>query len=1382
MKSEKYYIGLDIGTDSVGYAVTDEQYHLCKFKGEPMWGTTLFEEAAPTVERRGFRTARRRLDRRQQRVKLLQELFAPAIARQDERFFQRLRESSLYPETAEEKIRIFDTYEAQKHYAERYPTIHHLIVELMESEEPHDVRLVYLACAWLVVHRGHFLSEVDRENVKQVTEFQAVYDRLVDFLERDGGYGCPWRKDADLNRVQDILKRQGGCTKKYKELTEVLFGPGKAPSRVDDEYEFNYDAVLNLLCGGKRQLSVLFDNEEYADLEEKSVSLDMEDDKWQTVMQSIENTEAELLEKLKAVFDWSVLADILQGYETISQAKVATYRQHEQDLKTLKALVKRYLPDDYNEIFRKEAHTTNYVAYIGQHKPEKDGAKKPISQKDFCDYIFKKFKNQEHSLSLQEADRENYEAMQERLQNATFMPKQVNGNNRVIPYQLYWHELDCILKHAQVYLPFLGEKDEDGLSVADKVRSIMTFRVPYYVGPLKEESDKRLNHWMVRRASGRILPWNFDKMVDKDASEEAFIRRMTNTCTYLPGEDVLPKQSLTYSAFEVLNEINNLKIDGQAISVEQKQSVYRELFQDKYRVTPKLIRDLFLARNWMEETGELSGIDVSIKSSLKPWLQTKRLAQTLSCAELEKIICRATYSEDKTRLSAWLKRSYPSLPEADIRYLTGLNFKDFGRLSKSFLCGMPLTDRTTGETYPSVMRALWETNCNLMQLLSDQFTLAEQVEKFQKEYFAEHATSFNEQLDDMRLANSVKRPIMRTLDILKDVEKVQGQKPTRIFVEMARGSKEEQKGKRTASRLTQIQEWYKQICEEDVRKYDVEVAQLQDALNGWGDSANNRLQSDKLFLYFMQMGKCLYTGQTIPLSSVLKGDGDYNIEHIYPRSYVKDDSLLNNEILVDSKANGEKKDQYPIDPAIQSKMSGFWEALKSKHLISEEKYRRLMRKTGFTEEERFAFVNRQLVETRQSTKAVAELLKQRYPDAEVVYVKAGLVSDVRQAWQLPKSRQLNDLHHAKDAYLNIVVGNVWHAKFSRAYWRPEQKESVKPEVVFSHAVQCGGTTVWRGVADREVAVRTVQKNTAHLTYYSHCRQGGFFDQNPLPAKSGLAPLKKGLPPERYGGYNKTTASFFVLVRYCVTKQTKTRTTQAYDVTVMPVELLFADRFLQDEDFALQYAKQTIAAIWGKEEDAISDLSFLLNKRPLKVHTVLSLNGFRMQLTGKEGGGKVISLSGMMACKASPEREAYIKRLESFAAKRAKNPKLELNESHDKITGEENLSLYDWYLDKWEHTLYRYRPAKPTEIMVSGRDAFQALPTQEQVTVLLAIQGLFGRLGTADLRGIQGSEHSCKARLSASLSNWKKSYTDVRIVDNSASGLFERRSDNLLDLL
>ena len=60
-----YYLGLDIGTDSVGYAVTDENYTLKKFRGEPMWGATLVEAANTAADRRAHRTARRRLDRTQ---------------------------------------------------------------------------------------------------------------------------------------------------------------------------------------------------------------------------------------------------------------------------------------------------------------------------------------------------------------------------------------------------------------------------------------------------------------------------------------------------------------------------------------------------------------------------------------------------------------------------------------------------------------------------------------------------------------------------------------------------------------------------------------------------------------------------------------------------------------------------------------------------------------------------------------------------------------------------------------------------------------------------------------------------------------------------------------------------------------------------------------------------------------------------------------------------------------------------------------------------------------------------------------------------------------------------------------------------------------------
>lgn len=38
-----YYFGIDAGTDSVGWAVTDEAYTLQKINGKAMWGIRLFD-------------------------------------------------------------------------------------------------------------------------------------------------------------------------------------------------------------------------------------------------------------------------------------------------------------------------------------------------------------------------------------------------------------------------------------------------------------------------------------------------------------------------------------------------------------------------------------------------------------------------------------------------------------------------------------------------------------------------------------------------------------------------------------------------------------------------------------------------------------------------------------------------------------------------------------------------------------------------------------------------------------------------------------------------------------------------------------------------------------------------------------------------------------------------------------------------------------------------------------------------------------------------------------------------------------------------------------------------------------------------------------------
>ena len=52
---QKFYVGLDMGTASVGWAVTDDKYNIIKRHGKALLGVRLFKTANTAEERRTFR-------------------------------------------------------------------------------------------------------------------------------------------------------------------------------------------------------------------------------------------------------------------------------------------------------------------------------------------------------------------------------------------------------------------------------------------------------------------------------------------------------------------------------------------------------------------------------------------------------------------------------------------------------------------------------------------------------------------------------------------------------------------------------------------------------------------------------------------------------------------------------------------------------------------------------------------------------------------------------------------------------------------------------------------------------------------------------------------------------------------------------------------------------------------------------------------------------------------------------------------------------------------------------------------------------------------------------------------------------------------------------
>lgn len=154
----------------------------------------------------------------------------------------------------------------------------------------------------------------------------------------------------------------------------------------------------------------------------------------------------------------------------------------------------------------------------------------------------------------------------------------------------------------------------------------------------------------------------------------------------------------------------------------------------------------------------------------------------------------------------------------------------------------------------------------------------------------------------------------------------------------------------------------------------------------------------------------------------------YEVDHILPQSYVKDDSL-SNKALVYKEENQRKSGSLLLDEKIINKQELWWKQLHKNGLIDDKKLRNLTRRKMYeTNADKVKFVSRQLIETRQSIKYITNLLVNQYKDSDVFAIRAELTHNFRTLFEVYKNRNVNDYHHAQDAYIISVVGNVIDTK------------------------------------------------------------------------------------------------------------------------------------------------------------------------------------------------------------------------------------------------------------------------------------------------------------------------------------------------------------------
>lgn len=1363
-KVDHYDIGLDIGTGSVGWAVLDSAGELLHFKGRPTWGSRTLPSAETAASARAPRSQRRRYERRRWRLDLLQSFFADEMSRVDPTFFVRLNQSRLHPEDKSSEIGgmrhpIFNGSDFEEaEYYRRFPTIYHLRTWLMETDEKADLRLVYLALHNIVKYRGNFLHQDNKGLSAKNADMEESVDRFCDALES----WCVQQDIAclcDRRELRATLENAQSSRAEKRDAVKSLLG-------LDKSYEKTMGKELaGAMVGYQAEFARVF----FCEGEATKFKLS-EDEKVEAFFAAECPEEGrELFEAMQAVYSSFVLMGVLKGSDgkTISACKVKSYDRYGQDLKTLKALVREYAPGSYKEFFggAMYADGSGYDPAQAKGYTKYDLKHGGTSYQDFQKEVEKLLRD-----SGAEVD-ERYIAMIGGFQEESFLRRQKTSDNGSIPFQLHLEEMTAILENQGAHYPFLKEQ-------AEKICSLVTFRIPYYVGPLttknaaKDRSGKMRFAWSERcegMEDERIYPWNWDRIIDRQKSAQNFIERMTGTCTYLQGEPVLPKSSLLYEEFCVLNELNGAwwtqdGDDKRRFDYGDRSAIVEELFRNGSVSYEKLSR-------WMRENRGHAHVHVGggqgetkFESRLSSYLFFRKdvfgvdeIPQS-DYPMIEEIILWSTLFEDRGILKEKIEAKYGNRLDGDqIKRICKKRFSGWGRLSRKFLTGIKAHTDDGDRTIMDVLREGDPNNGGharamvLMEVLrDDKLRFQELVDQINQERFASREGFA---LEDIPGSPALRRSINQAVRIVEEIVRIAGHEPDHIYIEVTRDEDQFKKGHRTK------------------RRYDALSAALKafktDCSEFWDEAVLDEFKSishadldERLTLYFMQNGRSLYSWQPLDIGRL----SEYQVDHILPQSYIKDDSL-DNKALVLREENQRKTDQLLIDSATRSQMKAKWSALFEAGLISEKKYKNLMR-DKVTDRQLKGFIARQLVETSQIVKFVQMMLKARLKQADIVPVKAALSSQLRDRAGFVKCREINDYHHAHDAMLACSVGRFIHLRHPGIYENPigyshvvrkfirMQGEEAKARgrmpgsasYLIESFMRSGFSKetgeIFQDTWDAEFEIGRIRRfldyKDCFISRMPEETSGAFWDAtiySPRNAKGSGLRLKEGLDCGKYGMYSSEKFAYFYVYEG---RDRKGRS--VYDLDSVPVRVA---SLINEDSRALENHARNVAESQGL------DFVRIVREKVLK-YQLIEVDGERLYLTGiKE------VRNGVQIAFSQRETEIIKRMVEG-----------------EPVEDQEAILLFESVCERYGAIAGRLGRQIGVENLASAASSFAACNLIEALGKMIAIAS--AKVNMIDITCIGGVKCAGCMRLT-----YKKLLSSdnnkVFFIDQSVTGMFERRT-------
>lgn len=580
----------------------------------------------------------------------------------------------------------------------------------------------------------------------------------------------------------------------------------------------------------------------------------------------------------------------------------------------------------------------------------------------------------------------------------------INDNGEVLDLSnvftigAYRKEIQRVFEIQKKYHPELTDEFCDGYMLIFKRKR------KYYEGPGNEKS----------RTDYGIFTTQLDANGDYIKKDNIF-EKLIGKCSVYPEELRAAAASYTAQEYNLLNDLNNLTINGRKLEENEKHEIVERIKSSNTINMRKIISDC-MGENIDDFAGariDKSGKEIFHKFEVynkmrKALLEIGIDISNYSREELDKIGYIMTINTDKEALMEAFQESWIGLPEEvkqcfiDMRKSNGALFNKWQSFSLKIM----------NELIPEMYAQPKEQ----MTLLTEMG-----VTKGTQEEFAGLKYIPVDVVSEDIFNPVVRRSVRISFKILNAVLKKYKALDT-IVIEMPRDRNSEEQKKRINDS--------QKLNEKEMEYIEKKLAVTYGIKLSPSDFSSQKQLSLKLKLWNEQDGICLYSGKTIDPNDIINNPQLFEIDHIIPRSISFDDAR-SNKVLVYRSENQKKGNQTPYYYLTHSHSEWSFEQYKAtvmnlskkkEYAISRKKIQNLLYSEDITKMDVLkGFINRNINDTSYASRLVLNTIQNFFmandADTKVKVIKGSYTHQMRCNLKLDKNRDESYSHHAVDAML-----------------------------------------------------------------------------------------------------------------------------------------------------------------------------------------------------------------------------------------------------------------------------------------------------------------------------------------------------------------------------